>query len=232
MDRLADARCLAFSRWLRTGRLPGWRWGASAEFKFNPWHDPDDGRFTFRGAGKYFPPGNGGGRADDAVRMARRPLEHPGSGGGGASETYEAPEPESGSQQGGPNWPRSPGEAYSAIAAAGGVGPSTGGPHLLAQPRWRYATATSLTRLAMQEALGEFSGEILPNDGRDARNLERVDRIDANGIMADITSPACSMGLAKHSTTLRKMPASTVANIANSRGSGTGSYKAVRKSLS
>lgn len=40
-----------FSAYLRTGRLliP-----APLETKFNPWHDPEDGRFTFARQGKYF----------------------------------------------------------------------------------------------------------------------------------------------------------------------------------
>lgn len=43
----------AFSYFLRTGRrLP--QLGGSLERKFNPWHDPEDGRFTFAGQGRYF----------------------------------------------------------------------------------------------------------------------------------------------------------------------------------
>jgi hypothetical protein len=44
----------AFSRWLRTGRLPQIRIPDGVEFKFNPWHDPVDGRFTFAGSGHYY----------------------------------------------------------------------------------------------------------------------------------------------------------------------------------
>ncbi|MBB5710436.1 hypothetical protein FHT02_001667 [Sphingomonas xinjiangensis] len=39
----------AFSTWLRTGELPP-RHSDGIEFKFNPWHDPADGRFTFAGS--------------------------------------------------------------------------------------------------------------------------------------------------------------------------------------
>lgn len=45
----------AFEVYLRTGRR-----FRSLEVKFNPWHDPDDGRFTFAGTGHYFPRGSGG----------------------------------------------------------------------------------------------------------------------------------------------------------------------------
>ena len=41
----------AFSRWLRTGRVPSALSPDGLELKFNPWHDPADGRFTFAGAG-------------------------------------------------------------------------------------------------------------------------------------------------------------------------------------
>lgn len=37
----------AFEIFLRTGR-------GTVESKFNPWHDPEDGRFTFAGQGRYF----------------------------------------------------------------------------------------------------------------------------------------------------------------------------------
>lgn len=41
----------AFSRWLRTGKVPSALSPDGLELKFNPWHDPADGRFTFAGAG-------------------------------------------------------------------------------------------------------------------------------------------------------------------------------------
>ncbi len=45
-------RMSAFEIWLRWGRIvtkPD-----PIETKFNPWHDPDDGRFTFAGQGNRF----------------------------------------------------------------------------------------------------------------------------------------------------------------------------------
>ena len=47
----------AFEFWMRTGLQPEPEIDLF-EAKFNPWHDPDDGRFTFAGQGKYF--GRGG----------------------------------------------------------------------------------------------------------------------------------------------------------------------------
>ena len=38
----------AFAMWLRTGRIT---FADHVELKFNPWHDPENGRFTFAGAG-------------------------------------------------------------------------------------------------------------------------------------------------------------------------------------
>lgn len=100
MDILAHARRRAFSLWLRTGRLPRWARPAASEVKYNPWHDPDDGRFTFKGRGRYF--GQGGssgasGRSLDAEMSGRR--QEPPFGGyagepddfnnGGASGSWE-----------------------------------------------------------------------------------------------------------------------------------------------
>ena len=44
----------AFSWWLRTGGLPLAVSPDGLELKFNPWHDPADGRFTFAGAGRHY----------------------------------------------------------------------------------------------------------------------------------------------------------------------------------
>ena len=67
-----------FAMFLRTGLRFRHQLGADVEVKFNPWHDPEDGRFTFANQGNYF--GNGGGRG--------------GGGGGGdaspASGSYQA----------------------------------------------------------------------------------------------------------------------------------------------
>ena len=64
-----QARESAFRLWMRTGRqsLP-------PELKFNPWHDPDDGRFTFSGQGRYF--GHGGGASSQGTaRMQAKPKQ-------------------------------------------------------------------------------------------------------------------------------------------------------------
>ena len=96
MDFLADARRRAFSFWLRTGRLPRWARGAT-ERKYNPWHDPDDGRFTFEGAGRYFGRGSpsGGAKRSLDVRMGERPPRDPklAINGGGASGSFPEPRP-------------------------------------------------------------------------------------------------------------------------------------------
>lgn len=52
----------AFSRWLRSGRLPVVRTAGKLELKFNPWHDLENGRFTFAGSGQCH---GGGGSLDD-----------------------------------------------------------------------------------------------------------------------------------------------------------------------
>jgi hypothetical protein len=92
MDFLAHARRRAFSLWLRTGRLPRWARGATSEVKYNPWHDQEDGRFTFAGTGRYVGRGGSGG----GVRMHERvsnPNDNLGLNGGGASTSFPVPRP-------------------------------------------------------------------------------------------------------------------------------------------
>ncbi|MEG3125005.1 hypothetical protein [Sphingomonas sp. GB1N7] len=58
----------AFSGWLRTGKLPPRPNPDGLEFKFNPWHDPADGKFTFAGSGRHY----GAGGANAANRASGR----------------------------------------------------------------------------------------------------------------------------------------------------------------
>lgn len=51
MDISQNRRPSAFSYWLRTGRLPVVRTADGRELKFNPYHDPRNGRFTFAPGG-------------------------------------------------------------------------------------------------------------------------------------------------------------------------------------
>lgn len=79
-----------FEYYLRTGRIlleP-----EPIEHKFNPWHDADDGRFTFAGQGNYFRAG-----APAAPRSPRASPSVPGIfgggsfSGGGAGGSWDAP---------------------------------------------------------------------------------------------------------------------------------------------
>ncbi len=67
MIEISDSeRRHAFSQWLRTGRLASIRGPEGIELKFNPWHDPADGRFTFAGSGRY----HGAGSASQSNRAS------------------------------------------------------------------------------------------------------------------------------------------------------------------
>lgn len=55
MSRMSD-----FSYFLRTGRARSVE--EQTEHKFNPWHDPEDGRFTFVGQGRFY---SGGPRSSE-----------------------------------------------------------------------------------------------------------------------------------------------------------------------
>jgi len=67
--------------WLRTGRLPALRNVDGIEIKFNPWHDPDDGRFTFADTGRRYGkrggdtlPDGGGGASGHRSGASARPT--------------------------------------------------------------------------------------------------------------------------------------------------------------
>ncbi|MBA3880645.1 MAG: hypothetical protein C0500_13130 [Sphingobium sp.] len=51
MQLLAASDRRAFAHWLRTGRLPDGGTAQVIELKFNPYHDPRNGRFTFAPGG-------------------------------------------------------------------------------------------------------------------------------------------------------------------------------------
>lgn len=92
----------AFSHWLRTGFwLPEQSVDPALEVKFNPYHDPRNGQFTF---------GPGGASSADMTRPPRRPQRKEDNGrwtggfngggggdfgGGGATGTYPWPRPAS-----------------------------------------------------------------------------------------------------------------------------------------
>ncbi len=77
----------AFSRWLRTGKVPSALGPDGLERKYNPWHDLADGRFTFAGAGRHDGSSNGdttnagNGRTSSHVgrapRVGSRTAAHP-----------------------------------------------------------------------------------------------------------------------------------------------------------
>jgi GH24 family phage-related lysozyme (muramidase) len=72
--RVMRRRMSAFEIYLRTGRrLPDQP--ELVETKFNPWHDPEDGRFTFAGQGRHF--GGGHVRSDDILVGRQRVSSRP-----------------------------------------------------------------------------------------------------------------------------------------------------------
>jgi LysM repeat protein len=65
----------AFEHYLRTGRRV--HGAITTEFKFNPWHDPEDGRFTFAGQGRYFAAGDRSSGGGSGATPQRRPKSSP-----------------------------------------------------------------------------------------------------------------------------------------------------------
>lgn len=70
----SDRQQSAFSWWLRTGRLPLVPTADGIECKFNPWHDPLDGRFTFAGSGRHYGAG-GAGPSARATDRNTKPID-------------------------------------------------------------------------------------------------------------------------------------------------------------
>lgn len=78
-----------FALWIRTGRWPDPDASVAVERKFNPWHDPEDGRFTFAGQGRHY--GSGGRGSSTATAPRKRGRFKPGNGsygGAGGSGSF------------------------------------------------------------------------------------------------------------------------------------------------
>ncbi|MFN3819321.1 DNA/RNA non-specific endonuclease [Blastomonas sp.] len=67
MRDLGNGNRAGFASWLRTGR-----WAEPLQRKFNPWHNPEDGRFTFSGTGRHY--GSPGQGRSPKVGAKRPPL--------------------------------------------------------------------------------------------------------------------------------------------------------------
>jgi hypothetical protein len=91
--RSENQRQSPFSTWLRTGRILVSEERPEFERKFNGWHDPANGRFTFVGTGRYFPSGRA-----SISRRADQPFRGGGGGmgfvgGGGSGSGWPPPGP-------------------------------------------------------------------------------------------------------------------------------------------
>ncbi|UZK68768.1 hypothetical protein OKW76_12060 [Sphingomonas sp. S1-29] len=94
MIQIADGeRRHAFSHWLRTGRMPAVRGPDGIELKFNPWHDPADGRFTFAGAGRYYGAGGTSPSNRQSGRGSRIDRDQPEKPRAATKPRAEAPRP-------------------------------------------------------------------------------------------------------------------------------------------
>lgn len=73
MDVSSEAKRRAYVGWLRTGRWPVPQGADGTELKFNPWHDPKDGRFTSAGAGQR----SGGSALGKSTSRSAQPVRNP-----------------------------------------------------------------------------------------------------------------------------------------------------------
>ncbi|WAC22296.1 DNA/RNA non-specific endonuclease [Blastomonas sp. SL216] len=94
MRESAHGQQSSFALWLRTGRWPDPDASAAIERKFNPWHDPDDGRFTFADQGRRYGSGSAGSSASGKPRKRDKVKPGGGSfGGAGATGAFGKPLP-------------------------------------------------------------------------------------------------------------------------------------------
>jgi hypothetical protein len=127
IDVSDSERRQAFSMWLRTGRLPSAKNVDGIELKFNPWHDPENGRFTFVGAGRRH---GGGGASGSGDRDARPFQPKPRSPAGGihAKEPKQTPSPDNRAASSRPSTRRPPPHgSWNGGGFTGGGGGSFGG---------------------------------------------------------------------------------------------------------
>lgn len=126
-----------FAIWLRTGRWPDRAPGAAIERKFNPWHDPDDGRFTFAGQGRHY--GSGSAASSSGAQPRKRGKINPGGGSfGGAGASGSFGQPSSAKPKPSPRkLPSYPGAVpgQSPFRSRPSVKPAPAGP--IRTPRWR-----------------------------------------------------------------------------------------------
>ncbi|MBB3981815.1 LysM repeat protein [Sphingobium fontiphilum] len=78
MQRTMSGERAAFNHYLRTGRRVA---PVAIEVKFNPWHDEENGRFTFAGQGRYFPAGGEGKTGSAGMARPSRAATVPGGSG-------------------------------------------------------------------------------------------------------------------------------------------------------
>ncbi len=115
----------AFSHWLRTGRLPVASADGGIELKFNPWHDPDDGRFTFAGSGRHYGAAGGQAAARANPRQPRISAKPRVEAAGAGQPARPTPKPAARGAAGARSKPMGPQQGkggHPAIEFVGGVG--------------------------------------------------------------------------------------------------------------
>ena len=189
----------AFPIWLRTGTFLSYPNGNRVECKFNPWHDPENGRLTFSGTGRY----HGGGGS---------------FGGGGATGTWKRSEPK--------NISITQKRRSAAIVPAG---QSSGNGSARPAPSASEASFRAVTRngytyhIDSRERTRRVSGALTVADVpiRSRASQRQAGGPNAGRVtMAVITSRRASMAQPRRSTILRRMPTSFGAGIACLRMSG------------
>jgi hypothetical protein len=167
LDEVRPHSLTAFGVYLRTGRCVA---ANDVQVKFNPWHDPDDGRFTFAGSGRYYPAGS---RSDERLRSESRGGGGNFGGGGAAGSWEPSPRPQPGSSTAGPRPDRRSDAARSSGQASPGLG--TAGAHAAEAPaeqRLRIEKNGYQFQIDAQVRPRRISGQLTEATGRRSRSAQ------------------------------------------------------------
>lgn len=91
MQTIESAQRIGFRHWLRTGRVPRFRAADGRELKFNPYHDPRDGRFTFASLGGGVQASSARGPRTGTRASLTVPRPEPAMGRGGNIRAFDDP---------------------------------------------------------------------------------------------------------------------------------------------
>lgn len=197
--------------WMRTGRWRNPEASAGIERKFNPWHDPDDGRFTFAGQGRHHGSGGTGSSAPTQPRKRRKIGTGGGSfGGAGAHASYGGSAPTRSVRKPAPRKPSTPLRAVpgpTPLRTRPSVKPAPARP--IRTPRWRKVVRNGyIFQLDELDNTRQIDGTLTDEAKTQDRVQPSAMQVSQTGfrpMTVAISSPTGSMAPGMPSITLPRM---------------------------